>query len=258
MKKTLKWWAGCALLLASASFACADGAASASIAKPDKTLPPPPAGTVMSKPMPAAVSTAPAAVDGVEFSTADPAETIERSRAIQAQQNDPRQLSYQKIQEEAAAKAKTQDNDWMLRDYQARLKQQGLMQTPDTGSALGSPSPDSRTAADTDPLLAPLYPSKPATSFPGKDPLKSDSTKDLAPVKLPTLASFQPLLPPLKVPTSKAPHNAWESASKAADDASITYWRPQPGASAERGRTSSSLDIPGLTAAENGMGPIRS
>lgn len=256
MKKTLKWWGCCALLIASAPLACADGTAATSIAKPDETLAPPPAGTVMPKPLPATVSTAPSAIDGVEFSPADSAETIERSRAIQAQQNDPRQLSYQKAQEEAAAKTKTQDSDWMLRDYQARLKQQGLMQTPNTGSALGSPSPDSQATADTDPLLAPLYPSKPTASFPEKDPLKSDSTKDFAPVKLPTLASFQPLLPPLKAPAAKAPRNAWESAARAADTASTTYWRPQSRDPAESGRTSSTLDIPGLTASENGMGPV--
>jgi len=70
-------------------------------------------------------------------------------------------------------------------------------------------------------------------------------------------SSFQPLLPPLNSPALNAPRTVWgsEPVVDPSSTVALNILPPPPITNDETKNSSSSLDVPGLTAAQSGMGP---
>jgi hypothetical protein len=246
MKKTFGGWRICVLLAAPALLARAGNPPVPAVSAPSSSsaLVPPPA---------APVSPAPAPVDGVNFSTMDPEQIANQTMEIQAEQKQNAD-STPSWEAERQQQARAHDQDWMLRDYEERLKKEGLSQPSDAATL---PSSDSQTTAtnDDDSLLNPPDQGRQAapTSANNDAAQLPDETKL---IQLKSLSSLQPLLPPLSSPAASAPHGMWDSMRLVDATALRADPAPHPSAAAnENNDESSILDIPGLTAAKSGMGP---
>jgi hypothetical protein len=162
---------------------------------------------------------------------------------------------------EQTAKQQAYDNDWMLRDYTAQLKKQGLEKAGYTNPYLVPEPLDPATLQSSDdPLLDQPEKKKPAASTPPASPFDDSST--LTPKK--TLASlgFQPLLPPLTAPvTAPSIGSGAGGIGDASPDSSagLPDLNAQPPGSLgvpSDTAVDSLLEVPGLTAAaQNGVAP---
>ena len=257
MKNVPDFRSWCVLLAASALVARADPSAPAAAA-------PAPATTTLPAPSTPlrpdhVMSQAPEApLDGVDFSIGDPEAVAQHTMEIQAEQRAAAATAQPGLQSEQDQRAASENNDWMLRDYTARLKQEGLAQSADTDpttfSQAANPLATASTAdANVDPLLNPPAPAKaaPAARSPSSNGTKSEITVSELPPPSSAWTSLQPLLPPLTSP-AKAPLDAWGSEPIFVMDKQVVL---PSSATNENSPASSTLDIPGLTAAENGMGP---
>jgi hypothetical protein len=254
MKKSFGWWGIC-VLLATPSLVVRAGN------PPPPAASAPTAATTLHAPPAPPVSTVIVPADGTGFSTTDPEQIAEQTMEMQAErkQNGDSQPSWQTEQQQEASRA--DQNDWMLRDYEAGLKKAGLSQTADTDPAAVSRATDPQSAAignpldaiNDDPTINPEAESKPSSPQPGRNDASQppDATKL---IQFKSLTSFQPLLPPLDSPAA-APHDPWGGHSAADATAAITNMLPPSNVAKETENDSSSLDVPGLTAAQSGMGP---
>jgi hypothetical protein len=186
--------------------------------------------------------------DGFDFSSGDPEKVAEQTMQIQAEQrNAPATSPLEAAQRQQAA---DDNRDWMLRDYTARLKKAGLASESATDpSAMAQPSD---AQANTDPLSPPPDEATPQA------PLRSSALEtkpELSSSSLSTLAPLQPLLAPLNSPALHVMRDAWgsESVPQGFTAAPTTGLTPTPALNGDNG-DSSSMDVPGLTAAENGIG----
>jgi hypothetical protein len=255
MKKALGMCAWCAWLALPAP---ADDTPPAAAAKSAPAAIAPSAPVAVLQPAPTTQTMPAAPVDGVEFSTDDPEAIVERTMEIEAEakRNAPTQPSPQSTEE---ASARAADQDWMLRGYEDQLKKAGLTSLSDTAPASGSQPSDSSitTATDADSLFNP--PEQPAPAHPA--PRTSEPTPETPRTSLSSwssLTSLQPLLPPLNSPAVQAPRDAFGSSPAPAVTSSFdSNMVPPPVAVSDHNTDSSSLDIPGLTASENGMGAPR-
>jgi hypothetical protein len=199
--------------------------------------------------------------------TTSPSSDTESSSSSAPNPNilDPEDVARQtlEIQQQNAEKAETaesdarawqqqqqalEDHDWMLRGYEEQLRKKGLEKASDEDpDALSSPNQngDSTDPAD-DPLLTP-----PASVAKDKAADGSVTGNDKSTSLFPSM--LQPLLPPLasNTPSSNASISSDDTAeadpNSAASDTSPAI-PTQPG-------DSSMLDIPGMTAAQEGMAP---
>jgi len=201
-----------------------------------------------------------APLDGVDFSNGDPEAVAEHTMEIQEEQRRNASTAAPSLEATQEEQAAADNRDWMLRDYTARLKQAGMAQTADsdpttfTQPSNSSTTTTSSTDSNADPLIAALTPPK----APTPPPTDIDAKSEISVTELPStssLTSLQPLLPPLDSPALKAPRDAWGTATVPAADVDIVLSAPTPSPGETNG-TSSSLDVPGLTAAESGLGPV--
>jgi hypothetical protein len=279
MKKAL-WLAGCCVLAGTATFtARADGipakpikdpaainpTTGAAITGPSDALNTPapiPSGNVGVVPsaLPAPDLTAP-----IDFSTpidlanVDPEQiaqaTLQKSRDNQEQNQDEQQAEDMRERQQIAAQ-----HDWMLRDYQDRLRKSGLMKsTPDDQSPDGIEAAKAPAGATPNFADDPLLPQNAAPEArPKTDAAEPDASDDadkkntdslLGPIALP------PLLPPLNSPNnpSSPTHDYFggsDDANRLSADAPPPGPLPAPPAGATPRDSDTLLDVPGLTAAQ--------
>ena len=197
-----------------------------------------------------------APLDGVEFSTEDPEVIAQRTMEIQAQQKRDADSGLPALEAEQDERAAAENNDWMLRDYAARLKQEGLAKTADSDpTTFAQPTTSSATATSTDSSIDPLLNPPTPSRTPAQPPVDNQAKPEISVADLTSsesVTSLQPLLPPLDAPPLKIPsHDPWDSNTIAAAKVDIIL---PPSSSNETSHTDSSLDFPGLTAAQSGLG----
>jgi hypothetical protein len=189
-----------------------------------------------------------------DLSTTDPEVIAEESIAIRDEHfSEPNFQAFDQAQKQRAY-----DNDWMLRDYTAKLKKEGLANTPATDPSL-VPQPDDPNAPQVykDPLLPENQVAQPET----RHRPQTDPTTELTPPTSLSPIALQPLLPPLN-PSSPplARRNAWGSPDPSTTDATaadMTAAFPALPAPRDLGALDESpdslLDSPGLTAQREGL-----
>jgi hypothetical protein len=196
-------------------------------------------------------------LDSTDFSTGDPETEIEHSIAVRDQrQSEPDFQAFDQQQQQRAY-----DNDWMLRDYTAGLKKQGLANTPDTDPSL-LPQARDPNAIYKDPLLPENQVATPAEK---KRQLEREQQADpmslLAPSQSLSPGPLQPLLPPL-TDSTKPMRNPWAKSDDAAALANTTApdatdMFPSMSRAHDMGTPDNSdnslLDSPGMTAQEQGL-----
>jgi hypothetical protein len=199
---------------------------------------------------------APAApVDDTDFSTSDPEQIAEQTLAFRQQQKDtPDFDAYDRQQRQQAY-----DHDWMLRDYTAQLKKQGMANTPETDpSMVPQPADPNASSVYKDPLLPENQP-KSEKSNDSRTDANSNPSSQLTPSSSLSPLALQPMLAPLNPgPKRTAPRDAWGGTDSSADDTLGTDTSDTlPGASApDFGNSDSSgslLDSPGMTAQQEGL-----
>jgi hypothetical protein len=194
----------------------------------------------------------PALPDGFDISNGDPEKIAEQTMAFQAAQRAAPVVPPWEVEQEQEAEAN--NRDWMLRDYTARLQKAGLAPATPTPSDPGTLSQSSDTANDAP--AAPIDPLTQPIDTPKTPSDASTTTSETKPeLSVSSLGSLQPLLPPLNQPVPKAPTDPWGTAPVSQDFTTTTDLTPTPAPTGENGSSSSTLDVPGLTAAESGMGP---
>ena len=167
----------------------------------------------------------------------------------------------------AAQKQRAYDNDWMLRDYTARLQARGLAQTaaanPDAG-VTPLPDPTAPLASQLDPLLPPTSPSPApvARSQPDAADASADDHDSDASNPSGSSSYLKPLLPPLSDSTKTITRlDAW-GAQDIAPAPGLSDLIPAPGlytpavkaigSSDSNSDNLQTIDVPGLTAERQG------
>jgi len=236
----------CAVLGAGALLARADNSAPVNLKST----------TPMQAPIPPIAPTPAPPISSIDFSTSDdPEQVAEQTMALHQQQQDnpiPDLDAYDKQQQQQAY-----DNDWMLRNYTALLKKQGMADTPETDpSRVPQPADPNATSAYQDPLLPENQP-KPEKSNQSRANSNTDPSSQLTPSSSLSPIDLQPLLAPLNPQKRTTPHDAWGSPDSLGDmsatDASDTFQTaptPDLGNSDSPG---SLLDSPGMTAQQQGL-----
>jgi hypothetical protein len=270
MKRTLRLAGCCVLIGAGISTAPGDTPP----AKPVKTPPAvsPTTGAVIAAPSdtletlpaiasPAKPSIVPSSVDevtadpgAIDFSTTDPEEIARQTLRMRQENKDQPDIDGEAWKQRQ--KEELEEHDWMLRGYQEQLRKNGLDKTPApppdpyapvTRDRDGNPSDDLLN----DPLLQ-TYPPPRKIRPPDNNPAPPGTDKSLSASLSPF--SVQPLLPPQissDNTTGAHPDNFTgnlQSDSNSPASAMGPAIPPQPG-------DSSILDIPGMTAAQEGLPP---
>ncbi len=201
-------------------------------------------------------------LDYTDFSTSDPEAVIEHSLAVREEhQSEPDLKAFDEQQKQS-----TYDNDWMLREYTAQLKKEGLANSPDTDPSL-LPQPTDPHAAYKDPLL----PENQVTAPEKRRRMQQDPSDPLSTMTATSSLSpgpLQPLLPPLTNSPKRAPmRNAFGSDDTAsATDVSLPPDPSAPDAAdafpsmakahdmgSPDNADDSLLDSPGMTAQQQGL-----
>jgi hypothetical protein len=253
MKTIPSRWGWCVLLAVSALMVRAGAPEPVPAPPPTTTLPVSPGSPVAPQRSSPSISLSlPALPDGFDISSGDPEKIAEQTMAIQAAQRAaPAPPAWEVEQEQEAA---ANDRDWMLRDYTARLQKAGLAPAtpaPSDPGTLPQPSdtPNDASETPTDPLTKPLdTPKTPSAASTTESEMKPELSAS-------SLGSLQPLLPPLDPPAAKAPTDPWGAPPSSQDFIATPDLTPTPALTGENAGSSSSLDVPGLTAVESGMGP---
>jgi len=166
---------------------------------------------------------------------------------------------------EQTVKQQAYDNDWMLRNYTAQLKKQGLEKAGFTNPYLvPEPLDPANPQSSDDPLLDQPEKKNPAASTPPASPFDDSST--LTPKKPLASLGFQPLLPPLTPPVTGPAIGGGAGgiggvSTEASDSAAPDLNVQPPGSLGVPSDTAvdSLLEVPGLTAAaQNGIAPNNS
>jgi hypothetical protein len=218
-------------------------------------------------PPPSASFTPPAPVDmsmpdSPDFSTSDPEAELEHSMSVRQQRlSEPDLQAFDQAQQQRAY-----DNDWMLRDYTAQLKKQGLANSADTDPSL-LPQPTDPNATYKDPLLPEnqvMSPEKKRQMQEEEEQQQqlSNSNSSLVPTQSLSPSPLQPLLPPITTVTKRpAMRDAWGSSTEASPtdatapdntDAFPEMSKPH-GIGASDDSDNSLLDSPGMTAQQEGL-----
>jgi hypothetical protein len=201
-----------------------------------------------------------APMDAADYSTKPDNEEIADQTYLmnQEKKNEP---DLQALDQEE--KQQAYNNDWMLRDYTARLKKNGLESASETNPYL-VPDPNAdltqQKSVDQDPLLA-----APDTSTHRRDDSGAiDTSSQLTPKKSLVPLSFQPLLAPLNPTIAAKPGLLNQNTPNLTNDLGqmdqSAALLPVPGGMGARGNgtdlsdtSEDLLGVPGLTAAsENG------
>jgi hypothetical protein len=193
------------------------------------------------------------AADNTDSEHLDPADAERVAEQTYAANQEEKKQPDAGLQDQVA-KQQAYAQDWMLRDYTARLKRQGLEKSDFTNPYLiPEPVDPAHPELAPDPLLDSPEKKKASATDPNASPFDDSST--LTPKKTLASAGFQPLLPALVSPPVAATSGTVgiEELSPADPNASLLS---VPGDSTTDNSVDSLLDVPGLTAAaQNGVAP---
>jgi hypothetical protein len=190
--------------------------------------------------------------EGEHLDPADAERIAEQTYAANQEEKKPADAALP----DQVAKQQAYAQDWMLRDYTARLKKQGLEKADFTNPYLvPAPLDPAHPEMTPDPLLNPPVRKKAAATNPSASPFDDAST--LTPKKTLASAGFQPLLPALISPAVAATSGTVGIEELSASNASmLSVSGLSTGDASSDNSVDSLLEVPGLTAAaQNGVAP---
>ena len=202
-------------------------------------------------------SSSPGTTDNVEGEHLDPADAERIAEQTYMANAEGKKPAAPELPDQVA-KQQAYEQDWMLRDYTARLKKQGLEKADFTNPYLvPEPVDPAHPEQASDSLLNRPEKKKADASDPSVSPF--DDTSTLTPKQTLLSGGFQPLLPALVTPAAAATGGTvgLDELSPADSSASLLSLPGVPtGDASSDNSVDSLLEVPGLTAAaQNGIAP---